>query len=589
MKARRHSSLARHVLGMLAVSLLAAPTAGHAWTCTPVSDDLDTTTTLTQVDPIERLAAGIVSGDFCRDLEWQAEEEGITLEESIEKYAWQGPFGYLVNIIREKYPEEFAGSWIEDDVNGFVSFTGTAPPEAVEAIRAFPHPHPIQIIENRGFTQAVLTERLHVVHDIAASYEEVADIVSTYSITTGQIEVTIAVHDSIDTPAKKAELLDRIRAEIPAGRDGTTDDIDLFAVNIIEMIGGGPEPALPDAKRDQEYIYLEETIETDTWQWSLLTMVQFDLRYEYPDDFAGVRIEDDQTVWIAFAGKAPAGAVETILAFPRDIQILENRGFTEYHLKERLSTVHDIVWYNENVTSTVSTFDITTGQITVEFVLDDSIDTPAKKAELLDRIRGKIPAGRDGTIDDIDLVVINPLMHRLEMWMNLEGGSKADRGIDPQALLLLVYLAAAALFLAPFLLYETLATAALGRTIGKKLTRIQTIHTAGGQPPRWTRTTTRWAALHLPLLIPLAGIPIFLLTAASPLFDRQRRGWHDKITGTTVTTAPAGRPNRSNTRPPAKTSRRLAARLIDWTISAAAGLALTLLTLWLLGLEGHLY
>ncbi len=328
---------------------------------------------------------------------------------------------------------------------------------------------------------------------------------------------------------------------------------------------------------------------------SLSTMVN-DIREEYPEDFAGARIEDDQTVWIAFAGEAPAGAVETILAFPRDIQIIEDRGYTEAQLKERLTIVHDIVWNNESVIETGSTFDIATGQFTVNFVLDDSVDTPAKKATILDRIRAEIPAGRDGTIDDIDLIVMNPLLHRLEMLMNTGDGTEPDvpggesdagRGVDPLVLLLLVYLAAAGLFLAPFLLYETLATAALGRTIGKRLTRIQTIRTPGGQTPRWTRTTARWAALHLPLLIPLAGIPIFLLTAASPLFDPQRRGWHDKITRTAVTPDP--QPSRNTTRPPAAAGRRLAARLIDWTICTASGLALTILTLWLLGFEGHLY
>ena len=91
MKTRTRSSLARQVLGMLAVSLLAAPTAANAWTCTPVSGTLATTTTLTKVNPIEQLAAGIISGDFCRDLEWQAEQEGITLEESIERYAGKVP------------------------------------------------------------------------------------------------------------------------------------------------------------------------------------------------------------------------------------------------------------------------------------------------------------------------------------------------------------------------------------------------------------------------------------------------------------------------------------------------------------------
>ena len=413
MTTRTRSSLAGWMLGMPAVFLLAAPTAGNAWTCTPVYGTLVTATTLTKVDPIEQLAAGIIPGERCRDLEFLAEQEGISLEEAIENYAWQSPFGHLVNQIREKFPEDFTGSWIEDSVKGFISFTGTAPAEAVEAVRAFPRD--IRIIENRGFTEAGLTKRHQIVHDIISGYEEVTGITSSPDITTGQIEVAVALHDAVDTPAKKADLLDRIRAGIPAGRDGTTNDV--------------------------------------------------------------------------------------------------------------------------------------------------------------------------------SITVLNPLLEQLLMRTGL-GGNDEDtgndtNGVDLLAFLLLAYPAAAGLFLAPFLLYETLTTAALGRTIGKHLTRIQTIHTPGGQTPRWTRTTARWAALHLPLLIPLAGIPIFLLTAASPLFDPQRRGWHDKITRTAVTPDP--QPSRSNTRPPAKTGRRLAARLIDWTICAAAGLALTILTLWLLGLEGHLY
>ena len=237
MKTRARSSLAWRLLGILTVSLLAVPTAGNAWTCTTVSNTPDTNTTLTKADPVEQLAAGIISGYLCQDLELIAEQEGISLEESIERYAWQDAFSYLVNEIREKYPEAFTGSWIRNDVNGFVSFTGTAPAEAVEAIRAFPHP--IRIIENRGFTEAALNKRHGIVSGIVSSYEEVIDYISTYSITTGQIQVTIVLHDSIDTPAKKATILNRIRAEIPAGRDGTIDDIDL---NVTDLIEGGPEP-----------------------------------------------------------------------------------------------------------------------------------------------------------------------------------------------------------------------------------------------------------------------------------------------------------------------------------------------------------
>lgn len=344
---------------------------------------------------------------------------------------------------------------------------------------------------------------------------------------------------------------------------------------------------------EQDGISFEEAIERYAWQSPLSFMVN-EIREGYPDDYAGSKIEDDFTVWIAFAGEAPADAAESIRSFPRDIQIIENRGYTEAGLNRRLDAVYDVVFPNDKVIDAVGSYDIATGRIEITIALDNSVNTPAKKERVVNRILADIPAGKDGTINDVELAVLNPLLYNFLRY--LEGGGDDDRpegdrkdSIEPWMLTLLVYLAVVSLFLTPFLLYEIPLTAARGQTVGKKLARIRTVRADNGRTPGWARSGARWSALYLPLLIPIIGIPIFLLTAASPTFNRRRRGWHDKIARTETVPVSADQPTEESIDRPAGIGRRLLARSVDWTICTAAGFALLALTIWLLGLEGHLF
>ena len=84
-----------------------------------------------------------------------------------------------------------------------------------------------------------------------------------------------------------------------------------------------------------------------------------------------------------------------------------------------------------------------------------------------------------------------------------------------------------------FLLYEVPLVALRGQTPGKALNNLKVVAIKDGQPPGWGRSCTRWAVLCLPLLIPFGAV-LTLLIAVSPLFDPDRRGWHDKAAGTTV-------------------------------------------------------
>lgn len=187
-------------------------------------------------DPVTRFAAGEISAELREQLTWQAQQEGISVDQAIKKYAWQGPLAYLVNEIRQDYPDDFAGARIENDVTAWIAFSGTAPANAVSSIRAFPRA--VRIIENRGFTETGLNQRLNAVHDSVMGNDKIETAISTYDLATGQLEVTVAVEDSVDSPAEKQALLSLLRTELPVGSVANvgTSDVDLKVVS--DLMGG---------------------------------------------------------------------------------------------------------------------------------------------------------------------------------------------------------------------------------------------------------------------------------------------------------------------------------------------------------------
>ncbi len=107
-------------------------------------------------------------------------------------------------------------------------------------------------------------------------------------------------------------------------------------------------------------------------------------------------------------------------------------------------------------------------------------------------------------------------------------------------------------FLVPALLYEVPMVALRGQTPGKILNNMNVVAFEDGRPPGWGRSCARWAVLWVPLFIPL-GVVLTLLIASSPLFDPDRRGWHDRIAGTMVV---SGRTGTAPSRTPGVGSRR---------------------------------
>ena len=162
--------------------------------------------------------------------------------------------------------------------------------------------------------------------------------------------------------------------------------------------------------------------------------------------------------------------------------------------------------------------------------------------------------------------------------------------VDPWALIFFLHFVAATCVLVPAFLYEILLTSTRGQTIGKMLTKIKVVSTDNGSLNLgWKKSSIRWAVLYLPILVPIIGIPIVLLIAISPLFDRKRRGWHDKLAGTMIVLSSTDHPSEYRREHTTGTRRRILARTIDWILYPIVNVALLIYLIELLGLEGSTF
>lgn len=163
-----------------------------------------------------------------------AEAEGISTEAAIERYAWQSEFAALVDDIRHDYPDDFAGARIEGDTTGWVAFSGAAPASARSEIDRFPKA--ITIIENRGFTEADLAERLIAIHHHTMDKSEVDKAISSYDISTGRFEIAVELATPATTPEEKATAIALISADPPSSFAVVADRIDY---EVVDALSGG--------------------------------------------------------------------------------------------------------------------------------------------------------------------------------------------------------------------------------------------------------------------------------------------------------------------------------------------------------------
>jgi len=146
---------------------------------------------------------------------------------------------------------------------------------------------------------------------------------------------------------------------------------------------------------------LQAAIDRYAWNDNFALAVSA-VREASPEDFLGAEIVDGGSAWIAFAGAAPARAMDIIAEFEDShaaitVEVRTDLRFTEDELEEAIATVHHAVLEAPMVRDASTSFDLNTRQITTVVVLDNGVTD-----SVLDDLR----AGATEALIDSDLAGI---------------------------------------------------------------------------------------------------------------------------------------------------------------------------------------
>ena len=75
------------------------------------------------------------------DLQFIADQEGISLQTAIERYGWRDNFSLAAAQIEEAVPDAFIGAEIVDGSSAWIAFDGKAPQEALDILNTFRSSH----------------------------------------------------------------------------------------------------------------------------------------------------------------------------------------------------------------------------------------------------------------------------------------------------------------------------------------------------------------------------------------------------------------------------------------------------------------
>jgi hypothetical protein len=169
------------------------------------------------------------------DIAFIAEQDGIPLDEAIARYGWQPCFGEVTSYLSETYPNGYAGAAIvEDGRRAWIAFKADIPDELASLVEAVPVT--VELIGDRGFSEAELNEILQSVYADISIDEEVMASNGGYDIETGVITFHVQPLESLTQPAQREQLRTRLLPDQPANAAITVD-----VIVVSELVGGDGE------------------------------------------------------------------------------------------------------------------------------------------------------------------------------------------------------------------------------------------------------------------------------------------------------------------------------------------------------------
>ena len=170
------------------------------------------------------------------DLQTIAYQYGITLDESIERYAWRNDFSKMVTAIEDEDPDSVvdAGSGKPDKLSAWINFSGSISGNARKAIDKFQSENPhvtvsLQTGKDPGFTKREAEEAVVGAHLAVMAEDGVQDSVTFYDSDAIAIVVTV----QMATPPSGEKLSSLEKAAERGAAEATRPDItDSLAISL---------------------------------------------------------------------------------------------------------------------------------------------------------------------------------------------------------------------------------------------------------------------------------------------------------------------------------------------------------------------
>ena len=177
-----------------------------------------------------RQHASINSPAELDDLQFIANQYGITLEESIARYAWRDDFSEMVTAIEDDDPDSVVDAASTSGSSARIKFSGSISGNARNAIDKFQSENPhvtvsLQTGKDPGFTKREVEEAVIGAHFAVMAEDGVQDSVTYYD--SDAIEIVVTVQMATPPSGEKLSSLEKAaeRGAAEATRPDITDSL----------------------------------------------------------------------------------------------------------------------------------------------------------------------------------------------------------------------------------------------------------------------------------------------------------------------------------------------------------------------------
>ena len=181
-----------------------------------------------------RQHASINSPAEVNDLQFIAIQDGITLDESIMRFAWRDDFSRMVTAIEKENPDSVVDVAMTSGSSAWITFSGSISGNARNAIDKFKSENPhvaisLQTGKDPGFTRREADEAVVGAHFAVMAEDGVQDSVTYYDSDTIEIVVTV----QMATPPSGEKLSSLEKAAERGAAEATRPDItDSLAISL---------------------------------------------------------------------------------------------------------------------------------------------------------------------------------------------------------------------------------------------------------------------------------------------------------------------------------------------------------------------